>query len=105
MKTTEIRVRPVIRHAVTRYMSEPETGCGGSELLAEFSHEAYAEEVAQALKEQSAQRDYVLVQETVGEIMAKVYYAYSEEDARAKLSGMPDSESYKVFSRVSQRLS
>lgn len=60
MKTTEIRVRPVIRHAVTRFTQE-ERGAS-SECMGEFSHESYAEEVADALRAQHAPQQYVAVE-------------------------------------------
>ena len=80
MKTTEIRVRPVIRHAVTRFTSDPARGAGSSECVAEFSHEEYAEEVAEALRRAHRPRQYAIVQRSF-DIDVKVYYAESEGEA------------------------
>jgi hypothetical protein len=83
MKTTDIRVRPVIRHAVTRYTSETgESGfcSGGSESLGEFSHEAYAEEVAEALKAAHKPKQYALVERGF-DTSVQVYYAEEPEQA------------------------
>jgi hypothetical protein len=113
MSNPEFRVRPVIRHVVTRYTkAEPlPPGCcstdgprGGLETLGEFDSEGYADIVAEALAEKAAQREYVLVQETVGGIMAKVYYAYGEGEAQQRLAMMPEGESYRVYSRIKERI-
>jgi hypothetical protein len=98
MKTTEIRVRPVVRHAVTRFTQE-ERGAS-SECMGEFANEQYAEEVAEALKDKHAAREYVMVQETPGLETPKVFYAYSEEEV-AKFMSEPRLDcGYRVYSRV-----
>jgi hypothetical protein len=59
MSKVEIRVRPVIRHVVTRYTapepapsgSNPANGRSSLETLGEFDNEAQAEEVAKCLQE------------------------------------------------------
>lgn len=50
MKTTEIRVRPVVRYLVTRFTASPMSD-GGSETIGEFDNEGCANEVAKALVE------------------------------------------------------
>jgi hypothetical protein len=100
MKTTEIRVRPVIRHVVTTFTPQS-CGDGGSRAIGEFDSEAHAEEVAQALKEMHAPREYVMVQETPGLETPKVFYAYSEEEvAKFMIEPRTDDHGYKVYSRV-----
>jgi hypothetical protein len=106
MKTTDIRVRPVIRHVVTRFTSEPETGSGSSECVAEFNHESYAEEVAQALKDKAAPREYAIVQETVGDVIAEVFYAYSQAEVdRVLAEPRMQGKGYRVFSRIREPVS
>lgn len=51
--SSEIRVRPVTRYVVTRFYSyELEDGAvgGGHETLAEVDHEAFAHELAEAIR-------------------------------------------------------
>ncbi len=79
MKTTEIRVRPVVRHAVTRYTRD-EAGAS-SESLGEFANEAYAEELAEALRKAHKPKQYAVVQRSF-DVDVKVYYA--EEIAQAE---------------------
>jgi hypothetical protein len=98
MKTTEIRVRPVIRHAVTRFTQEERAA--GSECMGEFASEQYAEEVARALKEKHAPREFILVQETPGMTHPEVRYAYSQEEVDNFLSEPRTDIGYKVYSRV-----
>lgn len=75
MSHVEIRVRPVVRSVVTRYASD---GRGASlETLGEFDNEAYAEIVAEALRDRNAPRQYALIQRTF-EPGAKVFYAEHE---------------------------
>ena len=103
MKTTEIRVRPVIRHAVTRFTSEvheDERCSGSSECMGEFSHESYAEEVAKALIQVQAPREFIIVQETPGLTNPEVRYAYSQEEVNAFLSEPRADHGYKVYSRI-----
>lgn len=51
MSEIEIRVRPVVRYVITRYSCAPEKGAPSScETLGEFDSEAYAEQVAEALR-------------------------------------------------------
>jgi hypothetical protein len=112
MKQVEIRVRPVIRHVVTRFseertsaLDEPPAYKRQLETLGEFDSEGYAEIVAEALAEKAAPREYVVVQDTIGEVMAKVYYAYDERDVANRLAEMgADGTTYRVFSRIRQSL-
>lgn len=48
MQKVEIRVRPVIRHVVTRYTQDARGG--SSEAVGEYANEQYAEHVAHALR-------------------------------------------------------
>jgi hypothetical protein len=107
-KTTEIRVRPVIRHNVTRFTSEtgPDGACGGSsESLGEFAHEGYAEEVAQALKDREAARVYAIVEETVGKVQARVVYAYSKGEATLRKMDIEGEtgKSFHIYSRLADQ--
>jgi hypothetical protein len=43
---------------------------------------------------------YVIVQQTVGEVQAKVYYAYSQEDIQRVIDGLPPEEHYAVFRKL-----
>lgn len=49
MKTTEYRVRPVVRYIVTEFTSDPENGAGGCGPIGEFDNEQQAEAVKRAL--------------------------------------------------------
>lgn len=99
MKTTDIRVRPVIRHAVTRFTQDGRSA--GSEMIGEFANEAYAEEVAQVLTEKACRREYVIVEQTMGELTARVTFAYSEEEANSQLASEEavTGKTFRVFSR------
>jgi HEAT repeat protein len=99
MTTPEFRVRPVIRHVVTRYSTDDR---GASlETLGEFNHEEYADIVAEALRERAAPREYVIVRQKLGEIAADVMYAYSEAEVEVRLAEMatPDAPPCHVYSR------
>lgn len=113
MNKVEIRVRPVVRHIVTRYEQErtsahdePPAYSASLATLGEFDSEGYAEIVAEALRDRLAPREYAIVQSTLGERMADVVYAYSEADVQtqlAHLAAVPDGEqpkTYRVFSRI-----
>jgi predicted DNA-binding WGR domain protein len=69
---TEIRVRPVVRHAVTRFTKDGKSA--GSEMIGEFANEAYAEELAEALRKSHRAKQYVIIQRSF-EFDAKVGYA------------------------------
>lgn len=114
MSNPEFRVRPVVRHVVTRFSEErtsahdePPAYTRKLETLGEFDSEGYAEIVAEALSEKAAPREYVLVQETMGEVMANVYYAYDEQNAMERLAQLATEEpreSYRVYSRIKKSL-
>jgi hypothetical protein len=113
MKTTEIRVRPVVRHVVTRFTSEHDEHTrfagfagGGCETLGEFDSEQYADVVADALRMASAARVYVIVQETLGEEIAIVHYAGSEEEAASRKTSLEErtGKSFRIYSRVREPL-
>lgn len=72
MSTTEIRVRPVVRHAVTRFTQDGRSA--GSEMIGEFANEAFAEEVAEALSRKTAPRQYIIVERTF-DAAARICYA------------------------------
>jgi hypothetical protein len=110
MSQPEFRVRPVIRHVVTRYSSEVMgNGPDGEprysaslETLGEFNNEGYAEIVVEALKARVAPLEYVIVQQRPGEIEARVMYAYSDAEVQTRLAEMeatPDGPRCQVFSR------
>ena len=97
MQSTEIRVRPVIRHVVTRYTAGPG---GGSEVLGEFDSESQAEQVADAMRSVHWPKKYVLVQVTF-EPETKAFYAETQVEAdklRGKLSEETGHD-WRVFSR------
>lgn len=106
MKTVGIRVRPVIRHVVTKWESDPENGAGGSSPMGEFDHESYADEVAEALRDKYAPRVYAIVEETIGEVQARVWYAYSPEEAqmRADQAVAETGKSYRIYSRIKEQI-
>lgn len=107
MQKPEFRVRPVIRHVVTRYTPSysPEPGClnGPSlETLGEFDSDGYAEIVAEALRERVAPREFVIVEQVLGAMQARVTYAYSEEEAAARMATEEavEGKTYRVYSRI-----
>lgn len=103
MKTTEIRVRPVVRHSVTRYTREVH---GTShEVVGEFDNEQYAQQVAEAMSQQSAPRVYVIVEDTLGVIDARVYYATDDQEARERqaLCEMETGKTFRIYSRLVDR--
>jgi hypothetical protein len=112
MSTVEFRVRPVIRHVVTRFTQRaplPEgqqyAAGGGVETLGEFDSEGYADIVAEALRERVAPREYVVVQQTLGEVQAAVYYATGEDDlahAQCQAAAENPGQSFRVYSRIKQ---
>lgn len=111
MSQSEFRVRPVIRHIVTRYTREaplpegvmPEARKQGLETLGEFGNEEYAEQIRAALQEQAAPKEYVMVKHLPGEAVASVHYAYSLDEATAfMLVRASQNEDWKVFSRPRQ---
>ncbi len=109
MSIPEFRVRPVIRHVVTRYTPahSPAPGAlnGPSlETLAEFDSEGYAEIVREALADRVAPREFVIVEQTLGAVEARVTYAYSEQEALDRLASAAaeTGKSYKVFSRIKE---
>jgi len=109
MTTPEFRVRPVIRHIVTRFSEErtsphdaPPEYTRKLETLGEFDSEGYADIVAEALRERAAPREYVIVRQKLGEIAADVMYAYSEAEVEVRLAEMatPDAPQCHVYSRL-----
>ncbi len=112
MQKPEFRVRPVIRHVVTRFTPQPPppegsgyfSGCanGGVETLGEFDSEGYADIVAEALRERVAPRTYVIVQETLGEEVAIVQYGYDEAEALSRKRTLEErtGKSFGIYSRL-----
>lgn len=98
MSTTEIRVRPVVRHAVTRFKQDARSA--GSEMIGEFANEAFAEEVASALTWKSRARQYVIVERSF-DVTAQVGYADYESVAEAIREDMEKEtgREFRVFSR------
>jgi hypothetical protein len=109
MTTVEIRVRPVIRHIVTRYTAATplppgvhgDGPRGSLETLGEFDNEDQAELVAAALRAKATQHAYAIVQETMGEIGAHVYYAYDEAEAAQRKADLEadGTQTYRIYSR------
>jgi hypothetical protein len=100
MSTVEFRVRPVIRHVVTRHTSTENSG--SLETLGEFGNEGYAEIVSQALKERAAPREYVVVESTLGAVQAAVYYAHDENDlahVQCQAAAEHPGRTFRVYSR------
>ena len=81
MSQVEIRVRPVIRHVVTRYRSEGRYA--SSETLGEFDSEQYAEEVAATMRAALPKPKQYAIVERGFDVGAKVYYAEEREQAEA----------------------
>lgn len=104
MSTPEFRVRPVIRHVVTRYTPPDSPEPASVETLAEFDSEGYAEIVKEALAEKVAPREFVIVESTMGEPMARVTYAYSEDEAIQRMaeSQAMEGKTYRVYSRIKE---
>ena len=104
MKNTEIRVRPVIRHSVTRYTRESHPDgmeSGGCESLGEFANEAYAEEVAAALRTQEPKpMQYAAVERNHFDIATYALYFDVEADALAYAEHAKKyGREFRVFSR------
>jgi hypothetical protein len=99
MQTTEIRVRPVVRHVITRYTNDAVRG-GSVETLGEFDNEAQAEQVAEAMRSVHWPKKFVIVQVTF-EPETKAYYAESLDEANetaVKLTAETGGD-WRIFSR------
>jgi hypothetical protein len=98
MSTTEIRVRPVVRHIVTRYEAD-ERGASSSP-LGEFTNEEYAEQVAEALRGSIPKpMQYVAVERTFNELTNAVYFD-TEADATAYAEyALSKGREFRVFGR------
>lgn len=81
MSKTEIRVRPVVRHIVTRHTEWGDTG-RKTEPVGEFDNEQYAEEIAEALRKAHKAKQYAIVERSF-EFGAMVAYADHIEVAEA----------------------
>jgi hypothetical protein len=107
MSTVEIRVRPVIRHIVTRFTEERTSAQDKApaysrklETLGEFDNEAQAEEVAAALRAGEGEHCYAVVQATGGDIDAEVYYAYDLAEAEQMKTRLEtDGKTFRIYSR------
>lgn len=98
MKTTEIRVRPVVRHAVTRFSQDERSA--GSELVGEFANEGYAEEVAEALRKSHKPKQYAIVQRSFDFQVMVTYADYPEvaEALKAELEAEHGQE-FRIYER------
>lgn len=76
------------------------------ETLGEFDSEGYAEIVVEALAEKAAPREYAIVEDTLGDPVATVYYAYGEQDATQRLGQLvtENQKTYRVYSRIKKSL-
>jgi hypothetical protein len=101
MSTPEFRVRPVVRHVVTRYVPPNANVASGVETLGEFDSEGYAEIVREALAERVAPREFVLVEQSPGEMRPIVFYAYGEDEVERVKAQHPET-GFRVFNRIRQ---
>jgi hypothetical protein len=102
MSTVEIRVRPVVRHIVTRYTKGDSYSPASLETLGEFDNEAQAQEMAAALKAGLPKPMQYAVVERTFELQAKVVYANSIGEAEAlkdQLEYAPPCREYRIFAR------
>jgi hypothetical protein len=101
MSQVEIRVRPVIRHVVTRFTPASE-GQSAVETLGEFDSENYAEQVAETLRQAIPKpKQYAIVERTVGEIGARVWYAEEREEAESHQRQLEEhfGREFRIFER------
>lgn len=108
MEKVEVRVRPVIRHVVTRFTNGTTSdgmSYGSCETLGEFDSENYAEVVAGAMREKAAEREYVIVESTLGEVQAMVWHAQDEKEAvmRQHQAQQETGKTFRVYSRIVHR--
>lgn len=99
MSFEEIRVRPVVRHVVTRFTQDGRSA--SSEAIGEFANENYAEEVAEALRAKSEPKRFVLIEESPIANWPLVLYAYSREEAQARCLEML--QKYEIGMRIFER--
>ena len=99
MTTTEIRVRPVIRHMVTRHTSE-ERG-GSLETLGEFTNEGYAEQVAEALRgAQPKPMQYAAIERRHFDIITNVCYFDVKSEAELFVAhALANGREFRLFLR------
>jgi hypothetical protein len=104
MSTVEIRVRPVVRHVVTRYSEggplRDGTKAACSEKVGEFDNEQQAERVAEALRDAIPKpKQYIAVERTF-DSMTNAAYFDMEADALAYVAhALTQDREYRVFSR------
>jgi hypothetical protein len=108
METTEIRVRPVVRHVVTRY-KQAEIGKGpdglprysaGLETLGEFDSEEYAEQVAGAMRERFAARQYVAVERGFEVVANHIYFETAAAAEAFVEKALLEEREFRIYSRV-----
>jgi hypothetical protein len=108
MLKTEIRVRPVVRHVVTRYTEAtdahaPVAGGRSASLITmgEFDNEAQAEQVAEALRATIPKpRLYVAVERNHWDTLAHALYFNTEADAYAYVKhAEAKGREFRVFSQ------
>lgn len=105
MKQVEIRVRPVIRHVVTRYTQEPTPGTGDRynaslETLGEFANEEQAERVAEALRSQAPKpMQYVAVERCWGLASNVLYFDLQQEADAFAAMALEKGREFRVYGR------
>lgn len=85
MSQVEIRVRPVIRYAVTRYSGDGRSA--SLQTLGEFDNEGYANEVAEAMRPREWK--YVIVERSFTP-ECRVFYAYELAEACGMATALSD---------------
>jgi hypothetical protein len=104
MSKVEIRVRPVVRHVVTRYTEggplRDGTNAACSEKLGEFDNERQAEAVAEALRGAIQKpKQYVAIERTFG-VITNARYFDVEADVLAYVEhALTQHREFRVFSR------
>jgi len=110
MEKVEIRVRPVVRHIVTRHTERQTLPVGQKyadgprsslETLGEFDNEAQAEQMAAALRNALPKpMKYAIVQRSF-DVDVKVYYANEREQAEAYCRELMDhfGVEFRIFAR------
>lgn len=84
MSQVEIRVRPVVRYIVTRFIPQSQ-GQSSVETLGEFDNEGYAEQVAAALRVE--EQEHVRFRDSLGQMLgtppAAAFEFYNPETGHA----------------------
>lgn len=101
MSNEEFRVRPVIRHVVTKYAPSPPNTAGmGSSQVGEFASEEQAEAVREAFEFLYAPRQFLMVKRSL-ELETLAQHAETQEEADAFVAEkLLMGEEWRVFSRI-----